>query len=185
MSNHGSIAREVRIHSCRRLKSQGLNLFLLALARFMRPTPMAARDGHRVGRPLRSRSDPLLALAIREQPFYSSASCLVLGDFHDLMFEVGSEGGGRGNCLRESALPAPSGLVPFEVRERWKPQPARRVEGLRTGWAADARVGGFRSLIPISCFISSTVRARSKTNAKEVWPGVRRTLIIFSGLDAT
>jgi len=134
-----------------------------------------------VGRPLHSHSNPLLALAIREQPFYSSASCLVLGVFHDLMFEVS---GGEGIVFARAHF-QPLWTRGREVRERWKRQPTRRVAGLQTGWEADARAGGFRSLAPISCFISFTVRARSKMNAKEVWPGARSTLIIFWGLSAT
>lgn len=43
----------------------------------MRAGPTAARDSHRVGKPPRRCGDPLLPLAIREQPFYSSASCEV------------------------------------------------------------------------------------------------------------
>ena len=45
----------------------------------MRAEPTPARDGHRADGPLHSHSDPLFALAIREQPFYSSASCQVSG----------------------------------------------------------------------------------------------------------
>jgi hypothetical protein len=52
----------------------------------------------------------------------------------------------------------------------WGPRTARRDARLRVDWGADARVGGFRSEVTISCFISSMVRARSNTNANEVCP---------------